>query len=105
MNKIPFTKLNLKVLASSASHETRRRAKLLYQDRVGLNWESDQIKLVTSPAHDMGALAKMRQALDELVVEGIRTNAALHRELVTDTSFMAGGVSIHYLESKLEHER
>ena len=45
-----------------------------------------------------------RQALDELVVDGIRTNAALHRELVTDTSFIAGGVSIHYLESKLEHE-
>ena len=50
------------------------------------------------------ALVKMRQALDELVVDGIRTNAALHRELVTDSSFMAGGVSIHYLESKLEHE-
>ena len=33
-----------------------------------------------------------------------RTNAALHRELVTDPSFIAGGVSIHYLESKLEHE-
>jgi acetyl-CoA carboxylase biotin carboxylase subunit len=49
-------------------------------------------------------LVKMRQALDELVVDGIRTNAALHRELVTDTSFIAGGVSIHYLESKLEHE-
>ena len=46
----------------------------------------------------------MRQALDELVVDGIRTNAALHRELVTDSSFMAGGVGIHYLESKLEHE-
>ncbi len=48
------------------------------------------------------ALARMRQALDELVVEGIRTNTALHRELVIDRSFQAGGVSIHYLESKLE---
>jgi acetyl-CoA carboxylase biotin carboxylase subunit len=48
------------------------------------------------------AMARMRQALDELVVEGIRTNTALHRELVRDASFMAGGVSIHYLESKLE---
>ena len=50
------------------------------------------------------ALKKMRQALDEFVVEGIRTNSALHRELVVDPSFVAGGVSIHYLESKLEHE-
>lgn len=48
------------------------------------------------------ALARMRGALDELVVEGIRTNAALHRDLVRDRSFQAGGVSIHYLESKLE---
>jgi acetyl-CoA carboxylase biotin carboxylase subunit len=62
-------------------------------------------KVITYADTREGALAKMRQALDELVVEGIRTNAALHHELVTDTSFMAGGVSIHYLESKLEHER
>lgn len=48
------------------------------------------------------ALARMRQALDELVVEGIRTNTPLHRDLVRDSAFMAGGVSIHYLESKLE---
>ena len=62
-------------------------------------------KLMTHGDTRAAALAKMRQALDELVVEGIRTNAALHRELVVDTSFMTGGVSIHYLESKLEHER
>ncbi len=61
-------------------------------------------KLITHGDTRDIALAKMRQALDELVVEGIRTNAALHRELVVDTSFGAGGVSIHYLESKLEHE-
>jgi len=61
-------------------------------------------KLITHGHDRSTALAKMRQALDELVVDGIRTNAALHRELVVDPSFMAGGVSIHYLESKLEHE-
>ena len=44
----------------------------------------------------------MRQALDELIVEGIRTNTPLHRDLVLDRAFQAGGVSIHYLESKLE---
>lgn len=62
-------------------------------------------KLITHADTREAALAKMAQALDELVVEGIRTNAALHRELVIDPSFVAGGVSIHYLESKLEHER
>jgi acetyl-CoA carboxylase biotin carboxylase subunit len=48
------------------------------------------------------ALARMRQALEEMVVEGIRTNTALHQDLVRDQAFATGGVSIHYLESKLE---
>ncbi len=48
------------------------------------------------------ALARMRQALDELVIEGIRTNTPLHRDLTRDRAFQTGGVSIHYLESKLE---
>jgi acetyl-CoA carboxylase biotin carboxylase subunit len=47
------------------------------------------------------ALRRMRQALDELVVEGIRTNADLHRDLVRDSEFRKGGVSIHYLETRL----
>ena len=47
------------------------------------------------------ALARMRVALDELVVEGIHTNTPLHRDLVRDAAFKAGGVSIHYLERKL----
>jgi len=47
------------------------------------------------------ALKRMRQALDELVVEGIRTNADLHRELVRDSEFRKGCVSIHYLEGRL----
>jgi acetyl-CoA carboxylase biotin carboxylase subunit len=48
------------------------------------------------------ALARMRQALDELVVEGIKTNTPLHRDLVRDAAFKKGGVSIHYLEKKLQ---
>ena len=59
-------------------------------------------KIITFGESREVALARMRQALDELVVEGIRTNTALHRDLVLDRSFQAGGVSIHYLESKLE---
>ncbi|EED30606.1 acetyl-CoA carboxylase, biotin carboxylase [gamma proteobacterium NOR5-3] len=59
-------------------------------------------KIITYGQDRDQAMARMRQALDELVIEGIRTNTQLHRELVRDASFMAGGVSIHYLESKLE---
>ena len=59
-------------------------------------------KIISFGENRQVALARMRQALDELVVEGIRTNSALHRDLVRDSAFRAGGVSIHYLESKLE---
>ena len=58
-------------------------------------------KVITFGEDRDTALARMRQALDELVVEGIRTNTPLHRELCRDRAFQAGGVSIHYLESTL----
>ena len=47
------------------------------------------------------ALARMRTALGETVVEGIQTNIALHRVLMSDAGFMAGGTNIHYLEEWL----
>ncbi|MFM9880247.1 MAG: acetyl-CoA carboxylase biotin carboxylase subunit [Burkholderiaceae bacterium] len=49
------------------------------------------------------ALARMRTALAEMVVEGINCNIPLHRELVVDAKFMAGGTNIHYLEEWLSH--
>jgi acetyl-CoA carboxylase biotin carboxylase subunit len=52
------------------------------------------------------ALARMRTALDETLVEGISTNIPLHRELMVDAKFMAGGTNIHYLEEWLAaHKR
>ncbi len=48
------------------------------------------------------AMARMRNALNEVVVEGIKTNIPLHQELFTDAAFKAGGTNIHYLENKLE---
>ena len=47
------------------------------------------------------ALARMRVALSETVIEGIQTNLALHQDLMVDTEFIQGGTSIHYLEKKL----
>jgi len=43
----------------------------------------------------------MRIALSEMAVEGIKTNVALHQELMLDARFVEGGTSIHYLEHKL----
>ncbi len=47
------------------------------------------------------AIARMRIALSEMVVEGIRTNIPLHQELMIDEKFLRGGTSIHYLEEKI----
>jgi acetyl-CoA carboxylase biotin carboxylase subunit len=47
------------------------------------------------------ALARMRIALSEMIVEGVQTNIPLHRELMLDEKFVLGGTSIHYLEKKL----
>jgi acetyl-CoA carboxylase biotin carboxylase subunit len=47
------------------------------------------------------AMARMRVALSEMVVGGIKTNLALHQELLLDEKFILGGTSIHYLEERL----
>jgi acetyl-CoA carboxylase, biotin carboxylase subunit len=48
------------------------------------------------------ALARMATALSEMVVEGISTNVALHREIMLDPNFIQGGTNIHYLEAWLK---
>jgi acetyl-CoA carboxylase biotin carboxylase subunit len=47
------------------------------------------------------AIARMRIALSEMVVDGIKTNIPLHMDIMNDSAFQAGGVNIHYLEKKL----
>ena len=47
------------------------------------------------------AIARMRVALSEMVIEGIQTNIPLHQELMNDAAFIRGGVSIHFLEEKM----
>jgi len=43
----------------------------------------------------------MRTALAEIVVDGIKTNIPLQRDIIADAAFQQGGTSIHYLEKKL----
>ena len=47
------------------------------------------------------AIARMKNALAEMVVEGIRTNTALHQEILNHAAFSRGGLDIHYLERRL----
>jgi acetyl-CoA carboxylase, biotin carboxylase subunit len=69
------------------------------------NYDSMVGKVIAYGASREQAMARMRVALSEMVVEGILTNIPLHRELLADTLFMRGGVSIHYLEQKLAQEQ
>jgi acetyl-CoA carboxylase biotin carboxylase subunit len=69
------------------------------------NYDSMIGKIIVHGDTRAQALARMRTALSETVVEGINTNIALHRELVADAKFIEGGTSIHYLEGWLAERR
>jgi acetyl-CoA carboxylase biotin carboxylase subunit len=69
--------------------------------RVPPNYDSMIGKLITYGDTREQAIARMSIALSEMVVEGVNTNIALHRELMADARFIEGGTSIHYLEHKL----
>jgi acetyl-CoA carboxylase biotin carboxylase subunit len=58
-------------------------------------------KLIAHGQDRDSAIARMRTALDEIVIDGIKTNIPLHERLCRDSAFLAGGTNIHYLESKL----
>jgi acetyl-CoA carboxylase biotin carboxylase subunit len=58
-------------------------------------------KLITYGDNRDVAIARMRNALSELVVDGIKTNIALHQDILQDQGFVNGGANIHYLEQKL----
>lgn len=58
-------------------------------------------KLIAHGDTRESAIARMRTALSEIVIDGIKTNIPLHRELFEDAAFLKGGTSIHYLENKL----
>jgi acetyl-CoA carboxylase biotin carboxylase subunit len=47
------------------------------------------------------AIARLRIALEEMIIEGIHSNIPLHLRIATDSAFIAGGTDIHYLEQKL----
>lgn len=69
--------------------------------RVPPNYDSLIGKLIAYGATREEAFARMHNALSEVVIEGIRTNIALHQKLMSDTHFQMGGTNIHYLEEKL----
>ncbi|WP_426415995.1 acetyl-CoA carboxylase biotin carboxylase subunit [Aestuariirhabdus sp. LZHN29] len=74
----------------------------LYSDyTVPPYYDSLIAKVITHGDTRDVALRRMRQALEEIVIEGIRTNIPLQQDLVRDAAFITGCVNIHYLEKKL----
>jgi len=72
--------------------------------KVPPNYDSLLCKLIAYGQNREEAIARLQNALDEIVIDGIKTNIPLHQELVHDSSFQAGGNSIHYLEQKFNHK-
>jgi acetyl-CoA carboxylase biotin carboxylase subunit len=69
--------------------------------RVPPYYDSMIAKVIVHADDRRLALKRMERALDELVINGIKTNIDLHKDLVRDEAFIEGGVNIHYLEKKL----
>ena len=64
-------------------------------------YDSLLAKLISHGASRDQALTRMQIALDELLIDGIKSNIPLQRDLVRDPEFQKGRINIHYLEEKL----
>ncbi len=69
--------------------------------RVPPYYDSMIGKIITHGDTRQSAIARMRSALSECVIEGIKCNIPLHQDICNDAAFLTGGTNIHYLEKKL----
>jgi len=69
--------------------------------RVPPYYDSLIAKLIAHGEDRASAIARVSGALAEIVIDGIKTNVPLHRRIVSDSGFKAGGMNIHYLEQML----
>jgi acetyl-CoA carboxylase biotin carboxylase subunit len=73
--------------------------------RVPANYDSMIGKLIVHGRDRETAIARMRVALSEMVVDGIKTNIALQQRILADVGFQQGGQNIHYLEKRLAERK
>ncbi|KAA2284351.1 acetyl-CoA carboxylase biotin carboxylase subunit [Arenimonas fontis] len=73
--------------------------------RVPPNYDSMIGKLIVHGADRAQAIARMRVALSEMVVDGIKTNVPLQQRIMADIGFQQGGTNIHYLEKRLAERK
>lgn len=70
--------------------------------KVPPNYDSMIGKLISYGKDRSEAIARMRNALDEIIIDGIKTNIELHQRIIHDKNFVEGGTNIHYLEKLLK---
>lgn len=58
-------------------------------------------KIISHGSDRSQAISRIRNALAEIVVDGIKTNITLHQRILADQNFQQGGTNIHYLEKML----
>jgi len=73
--------------------------------RVPPNYDSMIGKLIVHGRDRDTAIARMRIALGELVIEGVKTNIPLQQRIIADGGFQLGGQNIHYLEKRIAEQR
>jgi acetyl-CoA carboxylase biotin carboxylase subunit len=73
--------------------------------RVPANYDSMIGKLIVHGPDRATAIARMRVALSEMVVDGIKTNIPLQQRILADGGFQQGGQNIHYLEKRLAERK
>jgi len=73
--------------------------------KVPPNYDSMIGKLIVHGATRAQAIARMRVALSEMVVDGIKTNVPLQSRIMADIGFQQGGTNIHYLEKRLAERK
>ena len=64
-------------------------------------YDSMIAKVIALGSNRKSAIARMRTALNEMIIDGIKTNIVLHQEILQLSAFMAGGTDIHFLEKQL----
>ena len=73
--------------------------------RIPPNYDSMIGKLIVHGADRAQAIARMRIALAELVIEGVKTNIPLQQRIMADGGFQQGGMNIHYLEKRIAERK
>ncbi len=70
--------------------------------RIPPNYDSMIGKLIGYGENRDVAIARLRVALDEMVLRGVKTNVPLHQWILRDRGFLESGQNIHYLEKRIE---